>query len=243
MKTHFFKSTLMFILLLSVTISFTSCDKRIRKKGSGIVVTNTRSVNEFSGLDVEGSYAIYTYNSDQSYVEITTDDNIMQDVETSVEDGRLTIEMDDDYLNYKPTQLTIRVYGNMLGNISINGDAELTMYDTTTVDNFSFYLNGSGRGVLLVESVNSSLKINGSGNLKASGVSNHTEIEVNGSGKADALALSSSTVDATVKGSGKIYANCLNTLNARIEGSGDIYYTGSPVVNTNITGSGSVSPY
>jgi len=243
MKTQLFKSILFITFSLALAISFSSCDKRIRKKGSGVVVTNTRSVSDFSKLNAEGSYNLHTYNSDQSYIEITTDDNIMSEVQTFVQDGELTIEMNDDYLTYKPTQMTIKVYGNMLGNISLNGDAELTMNDTCTLNNFSFSLNGSGRGALLVASSNSSLKVNGSGNVSCAGVSTHTEIEVNGSGKAEALGLTSLSVDATVKGIGKIYTYCLNNLNARIEGSGDIYYSGSPLVSTNISGSGSVTHY
>lgn len=243
MKTQISKSIFLLPALLLLTFGLTSCDKRIRKKGSGVVVTNSRSVSDFTSVDVEGEYSVYTYSSDQPHVEVTTDDNIMSDVRTFVQDGKLFIEMNDDYLNYKPTQMSIRIYGSDLSAVDLNGDVDFTMYDTTQVSSFNFYLNGSGNAVLLAEVNNSEFKVNGSGSFKVSGASSNTKLEINGSGRGEALYLSSSVVNAKVNGSGKIYANCQSTLNAAINGSGDIYYTGSPVISSTISGSGTVSPY
>ncbi|MBL0316517.1 MAG: DUF2807 domain-containing protein [Flavobacteriales bacterium] len=87
-------------------LTLTSCDKRIRKNGSGVITTSTRDLGEFSDVDIDGSYDLFIHESSEQKVTITTDDNIVSEVHTFVQDGKLNISMSEDY------QLQIHENGN-----------------------------------------------------------------------------------------------------------------------------------
>ncbi|MEY3398243.1 MAG: hypothetical protein RL220_837 [Bacteroidota bacterium] len=231
------------ILLMTVSIVFTSCDKRLNKEGSGVVISQTRNLQEFSMLDVDGSYDIRYHESEESFVEITTDDNIMPLVKTYVQEGVLFIEMDDQYHHYDWTQMTLHIYHSGVNHVQLNGDIQFTAMDTITTNSFRLDHNGKGLAKILFQGNDLRVGIDGSADITADGSAQLAEYHINGNGKIEALGLHAYDAVADIKGRGDIYLHCDHHLTAIISGMGDIRYTGSPSVTTDIEGSGEVGPY
>lgn len=224
-------------------LTLTSCDKRIRKNGSGVITTSTRDLGEFSDVDIDGSYDLFIHESSEQKVTITTDDNLMSEVHTFVQDGKLNISMSDDYYNYKYTKMEIHVYNNAFSRIDLNGSVNVTAPDTIHGQNLVCSHNGSGNCSLKFTGEELQLDINGSANIQAGGDVDDLHVEINGFGKIDALDVISVNGVAKIHGSGDIYLNCSSTLDAWISGSGNIRYIGGPTVTSHIDGSGSIAPY
>ncbi|MBX7051391.1 MAG: DUF2807 domain-containing protein [Flavobacteriales bacterium] len=243
MKTtnRILNTTLVFAAFLTITL--TSCDKKIRKNGSGVITTTTRQLGEFSDLDVDGSYDLFIHESDEQKVTITTDDNIVGEVHTFVQDGKLNISMSDDYYNFKYTKMEVHVYNDAYNRLDLNGSVNVTAPDSIHGSTLICSHNGSGNCNLKFSGDELQLDINGSANIQAAGVAPVLHAEINGSGKIDALDLQSVDAVAKIHGSGDIYVNCSATLDAWITGSGDIRYIGGPSVTSHIDGSGSIAPY
>ncbi|MBL7943374.1 MAG: DUF2807 domain-containing protein [Flavobacteriales bacterium] len=242
MKLHTF-ITRTFPLMLLAGIFMTSCVKDLRKKGSGVVITVDRNLDAFTDIDANGSFEIYTHAASDYSITITTDDNMIEDVQTFVQDGKLIIEMDDDVWNYKYTEMELHIYTPSVARVDLNGSVEFEMTDTTYVDDFQLFHNGSGRAEVLFEGNNLHMEVNGSADMSVAGHSDFAKYIIHGSGKINALSLEALTVEARIFGSGDIYTHCVNDLDAEIDGSGNIYYTGSPSVDSSINGSGNVKPY
>jgi len=241
MKT---KSILILVVLSAMVVTLlTSCEKRIRKVGSGVLTTTTRNVSDFTELEVDGKFDVYVHIDDNPRVEITTDDNMLSEVQTFVSEGELQIEMSDDYYRFKFTKMEVHIYNNTYSSLDFDGNITAYVVDTIFTPSLKLEHEGSGNSEVKFSGDNISMKVNGTGNIQASGSSLSSKVEINGSGKIDALDLPASNVIAEIDGSGKIYVNAIEQLTAKINGSGSIKYIGSPTVNSSINGSGSIAPY
>lgn len=232
-------------LLLPAFLIFmlTSCDKRIRKQGSGHVVTTERSLSDFQEIDAEGSFDIFIHHASQPRITITCDDNLTSEVETFVQDQKLVIDMSDDYFNYRFTEMTLHIYTDDLSKVDLNGNMDCEVLDTLHLQECEWIHNGSGRSIIRFDGSDLRTTINGSGSLEAHGNTVYQKIVINGSAKMDVLGMQAVNTDAEIHGSGTQYVHCSGVLNATIDGSGKIRYTGDPQVISSISGSGSVGPY
>jgi hypothetical protein len=242
MKTLFSSSTLL-VLCAGTMLFLSSCDKRIRKEGSGVLQNSDRSLDNFSAIEANGAYDIIYHVDEESHVEILTDNNITGDVQTFVVDGRLIIEMNDDYFNYHFTKMELNVYGPTCNDVDLNGSVEFNMADTVYTDEMDVYHNGSGYAGIKFSGESLKMEVNGSADMNAVGNATYAAYIIHGSGKIDALDLEAYDVNAEISGSGDIYTNCTHYLHATISGSGHIKYIGNPTVETEISGSGNVGPY
>ncbi len=244
MKTAFFlQPSLMILIAFAALVTFSSCDKRIRKQGSGNITTSTRNLTNFTDVDADGSYHLFMHIDDQPRIVITTDDNMINEVQSFVQDGKLFIEMSKDYQNYHFTKMDIHVYAASYNRFDLNGSIESTCEDTITSTSFVSNHNGSGYTHMLFAGENLELNTRGSADIHASGYSTNAKYTINGSGKFDVLNLTCQHADANINGSGEMLIHCTGSLDATIDGSGKIRYTGNPVTTTHISGSGSVAPY
>src|SRR5215213_1386086 len=81
------------IVLSAALVLFSSCEK---VTGDGPVVTETRNIVNFSGIDLRIAADIY-FKQDTTYkVEISAQRNILQVMETYVSGGRLVIKFKND---------------------------------------------------------------------------------------------------------------------------------------------------
>ena len=207
---------------LIACIAITSCTKKFIK-GEGHVVTETRSLAEIDAVELNGSEDLQIISSTENKVEITGYHNLVPLYESYVRNGRLILQMDDDYINVRNNNIRVKLYTTGVNGIRINGSG-----DVVAGDNIGIQM---------------STTVNGSGNISFG--DNHftsLDITVNGSGAIDARRAESETVYADISGSGDIDVSVTKYLNAKISGSGTIDYWGNPTdgVDTEISGSGKV---
>ncbi|MFM9986030.1 MAG: GIN domain-containing protein [Flavobacteriales bacterium] len=243
MKTFMFKKTYTLMAAVVAVLFFTSCDKKLHKEGNGVIISTERSVGSFTSLDADGKFVIRTHYSTNPHLVITTDDNLISEVQTFVQDGKLHLQMNDDYLTYDFTKLEVDVYTSTWTQMDLDGQVEIDVLDT--IEGSVLVVNHYGRGNadILFHGDQLSLRVNGSADIVSSGTSASVSYYINGEGKISALNQLSTVADAHINGTGKIYVNCTDQLDATIDGNGDIYYTGSPSVTTEIHGTGSVQQY
>lgn len=243
MKTFMFKKTYTLMAASVVLLFFTSCDKKLHKEGNGVITSTDRNVGAFSSIDAEGECVIRTHYSINPHVVVTTDDNLISEVQTFVQDGKLHIQLNDDNLTYDFTKLEVDLYTTYLTQMDLNGKVELDVIDTLEGSVLVVNHYGRGNADILFNGDQLSLRVNGSADIVSSGNTSSVSYYINGEGKISALNQISTIADAHINGRGKIYVNCTEQLDATIDGTGDIYYTGSPSVSTEIHGTGSVQQY
>ena len=205
-----------------IMLLVTSCSKD-SIRGSGNTLTETRSVEAFTSIQLEGSSTVNVVQGAQQQVEVSGFQNLVPIFETYAQNGTLVLKFRSDFYNIGNNNITVNISVPNLSAVAINGSGNLL------VKNF--------------QGTNFSAEINGSGDIYAENCKyNSGYLRVNGSGYISASALLVNEAEARISGSGKIDITAWNKLHATVAGSGEINYTGHPQsVTSEISGSGKIN--
>ena len=162
---------------------------------------------------------------------LETDGNILDTIDISVSDGRITVK-GDRAARYDHTQFELRI-GAKISGFTINGGFELDM-DAPSVTNFSGLVNGAVDARMAFGSLDSfSLNVNGACSISLTGEAERSSILINGAGNIEAFDFRAADSSVTMNGAGSCNVYASETLDISMSGVGSVVYDGSPkTVNT-----------
>jgi Putative auto-transporter adhesin, head GIN domain len=233
------------LIFLFVLISFNSFAQRWETiKGNGQIKKETTEVSNYTSLASMGSMDVQIAYGNSNSVIVEGDENLLPYIETSVENGKLTIRSKKN-VNLKSTsKIIVRVSMTKINSLQLSGSGNINGSGAFTSDGKTdIGVSGSGNLKLDFDSFKDlDLSVSGSGNIDLkSSETNSISAKVSGSGNIDCSSISSKDVDAKLSGSGniKVYAN--NSIDAKISGSGNVYYKGNAQnISSKVAGSGKV---
>ena len=212
-------------------------------EGNGNLKKETRSVGNFTGVASSGSWDVMVAYGESNSIQVEGDENLLEYIETSVEDGSLHIKAKKSVNLRSKHKITVYVSLTKLTNVSLSGSGDIIgegkfQNEGTT----HFRLSGSGNIKMAFDKVKDvETSISGSGNIHLSGSTHSVSAHISGSGNADCSDLVSDDVSASISGSGnvKVFAN--KSIDAKIAGSGNVYYKGAANdIQRHVAGSGRV---
>ena len=189
-------------------------------KGSGKIVSETRTLDSFDRLGSAGSATVVVTVGPAQSVTVKADDNVVSLIETKVENGRLKIGTNGSYSTDSDVTVTVTVPALKAAALSGSGDLTVTGVGG---DSFEAALSGSG-------------------DISATGRAEKISVSVAGSGDVHLFGLASLRAEVSIAGSGDVEVSATEALSASIAGSGDVHYRGKPAVKRSIAGSGDVRP-
>lgn len=231
-------------MLILTAFLFPSCflveGERIR--GNGSLETENRSISDFSGIISLGSFEVYLITGPEYAVKVESDGNIIQYIETELDNGNLEISTADGYSLRPENEMKVYVTAPHFNLIKASGSGNFYGENEIISDN-NLVLDISGSGNINVKAKANSVNANisGSGSITVSGRSTSFSSSIAGSGDIRAGDLKTEEVTAKIAGSGSTYVNVNRKLDVNIAGSGDVRYSGNPQVTSHIAGSGSVN--
>lgn len=238
LNIHLMKNTsVLFILFIS--LYFVSCNKST--KGSGIIATTTRHTPEFTGVVSRGDFNVHLSESSEHMVKIICDDNITPHIETSVQNGLLTIGYKDNVSINKTSRLDVYVYGPSISTINQEGSGKMRTENKLHSKDLLLVMNGSGMMTIADSCAAATIQLNGSGNITLSGQAQKQTVSLKGSGYINTAQFISQDAQVDLSGSGSATVFATNSVDANLSGSGSIFYYGNPpTVTKNISGSGMI---
>jgi hypothetical protein len=253
------------IIILTTGLLFailTSClDDLFCVNGNGIIEVESRQLESFDQVENSTSFEVVYKIADTLGARITTDQNLLQYIETNIHDGCLEIRTKPGNICLDCTrQPLIEVSSPDLKGVVISGSGELTADtmagETVTLkvsgsgdlsvhqvisDDSQLILSGSGSiGISELFCLNADIQISGSGKVTVSGESENEHLRITGSGNIHAYNFPVQSATITISGSGDAYTNIETYLNGHISGSGNIHVIGDPNIDQAITGSGRI---
>lgn len=247
--------------LLVTGLMFSSCEDLWNRcvDGDGDRTTDTRVVEAFSRIQVNGDFEVQIDTGNTSSVRIESDENLMDLIVTHVSGNKLIIETRNGTCIRPSHPIEITVTTSSPDEITLNGSGYVYCYGLET-DELSMKLAGSGQiecydivaSVVNVELegsglINSSFvaenlttQLEGSGEIRLSGESVNADHKIIGSGNIRAKEVISDVCVVYISGSGTVDSHVNNALDVTIIGSGNVYYTGNPTIKSYISGSGKV---
>lgn len=210
--------------------------------GSGNVITESRHVNQFNGVRTSGSIDIEVTNGGSPSVRVEADDNIMQYVITSVDNGLLDVHFKNN-ISYRNINVKVYVSAPSLSRLFVSGSGTIVSKNTVTNDDhIECKVSGSGDINASMDAPSIGADIGGSGTITLQGRTKNFDCSIGGSGDIKCRDLLSENTTASITGSGTAHVYASVHLIGKIIGSGDILYRGSPTVEIHRTGAGSVRP-
>ena len=188
--------------------------------GSGMLVSQQRTANGMSGVRIIGQGTVNVTQGDSEGLQVEADDNIIDQIITTVENGILIVNMKrGSYHN-----VTVRVF--------------VTMKNVNELE-----LVGAGdiRTTAPIQTTSFTCRITGAGDISVSGTTTSQTALISGAGSIRNFGLTSSTSSATISGTGTIELTATQRLDGVISGVGTITYDGNPpTVNSIVSGVGSI---
>lgn len=189
-------------------------------RGSGHLVTQERDIDNFTRIELSGSFDLFVQVGEQPSLSITFDDNIIEHIETEVHGRTLEIDCRESFSSSRGCRIAIAV--PKLDAIFLSGSGDIVAENIDS-DEFRF-------------------EVSGSGDFEARGRVKELDISVKGSGDVDARDLIAEYAYVVIKGSGDVDVHATEELDGSIYGSGDITYFGDPKhVSRRVAGSGDIN--
>jgi len=208
------------LVLLALVLAGCGGSSSSTTKGSGHVVTATRSVQSFTAVDLMGAATVNVAVGKPTALTISGDDNIVPLIHTDVHDGVLEISSKHGYSSKNALRLE-------LATPSLDG--------LTLLGAGSFTAAG-------IHSKSFALDLSGAARLDLAGTTGTLDAKVSGVGAARLEQLVARDVHVSLSGTGSLSVHATESLDATVSGVGSISYTGSPKhVAKHVTGLGTIS--
>ncbi len=236
MKTKIILATLFSAMLLSAC----HFNLNIGEDGNGNVVTEERSVNEdFNEVKGSAGLDVYLTQGDENKIVVEADENLLQYIETNVENGMLHITTTENIGHSKAKK--IHVTFKELNTVEASSGADVTGKSVIKSERLS--LKSSSGADLNVEVFSKELtaKTSSGADLTISGKTSSLNADASSGSELDAKELLTLNCDAEASSGGEVTINVKEKLETRASSGGEINYYGNPVsVNSNKSHSGSV---
>jgi hypothetical protein len=189
--------------------------------GSGNPASETRALSPFHRIVAHDSIDVDVKIGETQSVAVRADDNLVEWVRTSVDDGTLEIRWRSRHGKGSSTRSSPRV------DIVVR-----------SLDGLEMCGSGDAR-VSGLKGDSFVIALSGSGDARAEGAVERLTVELSGTGDADLFGLEARAVEVSLSGSGDAEVTARESLRADISGSGDVDYRGDPKsVKREISGSG-----
>lgn len=132
------------VLALALSFLFAGCSGIVGERGSGDLVTETREVTPFTGVDVSRAIEVeVTVAAGDDAVEVIYDDNLLDGIEVSVRDGVLFIDADRNMRPSSGAKVIVRV--ESLDRIAVSGASEVTVTGAIAAEDMELRASGASR--------------------------------------------------------------------------------------------------
>ncbi len=214
------------------------------QRGSGHVISQTRPVANISAISVNYPAAVDITQGNTESLTIEGEDNVLQELTTSVNNGVLSIgvgpldTLGNAIMPTKTVHIVIVVKDLSALNIPGAGTTNLVGLKTNSLD---VSISGAGSVTidkLTVQSLTSQLS--GAGSVTANGSASSVSVNISGLGSFKGAGLHCNTASASISGAGSATLWVTQKLDAAISGFGSVEYYGQPSVTQQVGGVGTV---
>ncbi|MGD9563515.1 MAG: head GIN domain-containing protein [Pyrinomonadaceae bacterium] len=213
-------------IFVASIFSFGRLDQRIFKfsingktRGSGHVVTESRDIKGFSGVDVGGTFQVEITARKDFAVEVSADDNLLSLITTEVRNGVLHIETEGRVSTDNPLKITISA-------------PEIESIAASGVSN-----------VGLVNVTGSELRVDASGASKVNVTGDIARLtaEASGASAINAEGVTAGSAEVSASGASRILVFATEDLHSEASGAATVLFSGNPAsIEKRSSGAGSI---
>ena len=214
-----------FAMLVVVIWIFGGChDENINSAdqivGSGRIAVRSMSFPSFSGIKLTGFGEVYVTQDTLSSVRLEVDDNVIDRVSVSVQDGNLVVGLPKG--SYSNVTLKLHVSMKSVEYLEVSGAGSFATVGPIEVDVLTCRIVGAGEMTMSGHAATENLSLDGAGSYRG-------------------FNLESSACTVNLSGAGSAEVNVTHHLEASISGVGSVVYAGNPSeIVSHVSGMGSI---
>lgn len=237
------KTKAILILILTISISFTSCKKSdVEITPSGNVITESRVITGFNRLDIYDAFNIYvTFSESEESIQVEADDNLQAHILVIKSGDRLVVMFEDDIKVNGSATLNIHITLPEL--LQVQGEGAINYY-------FENQFIGNDLDVALTgaSSLTGSMNLNhlnaniiGSSNLILSGQSQEFTIDALGASNMEGFDFKTNILEADLEGASNLSLAVNESMKVKASGASNVYYKGdAQITSQNLSGGSNI---
>jgi hypothetical protein len=231
------------IAAINILLLLGSCNFNINlgENGNGKVVTEERGVpQDFTEVKGSAGLDVYLTQGSENKIVVEADENLLQYIETDVENGKLHVTTSENIGRSKAKKVYVTF--KEINNIEASSGAEVTV--NSAVKSQYLSLKSSSGAELKVDVFTQELnaKTSSGGELEVSGKATSLNADASSGSEIDAKKLLVINCNAEASSGAEVTVNVQEKLDTRVSSGGEINYYGTPVDLTgNKSHSGSVN--
>lgn len=213
------------------------------KSGSGNIITQERSTGNFTGVSAGGGFEVTIRKGNETKVVVEADDNIINDIKTTVNNGQLRISLTDGF-NFNDVHMKVFITAPEINKIHSSASAEIEVTDQLNSDEKIELDASSGSNIkaslnapAAEAEASSGAEITVTGRTKNFTAKATSGASVNASG----LLSENTMADASSGGKAEVHASV--DLNAKASSGGSVEYRGAAKVSKDESSGGSVEQH
>ncbi len=220
-----------------VLLALSSCNQRT---GSGNIVTEKRQTGDFTGISAGGAFEVEVKNGPVTEVEVESDDNVINLIETRVSGDILKIRIKSGN-GFNNAHFKVYITAPEINSINASGAANVKVTgQLKSAGKISLDVSGAGDITASVDAPEIYAEVSGGGNMDLSGRTRNYTAKVSGGSNLMSGGLQSENADVRASGAGNARVNASVSLKAEASGAGNIYYKGGAAVQQKTSGAGNV---
>ncbi len=225
-------SKFIFLPIVLLTVLMLSLNVEAQTKRN--YVLEQRNISAFTKLDIDGGFTVHLMQTEAPFLEIEAHERNIDEVETSVKNGRLYISHKKKMKKVKP--MTLHIGFQDLEKIDLNGGISLASDAPLVAENLDLYMSDGINIDLEVNAEYLDIEAEGGINIVLCGKAQKADIELIGAGNLSAFCLVADDMDLALEGAGKASVHIIDNLDVYAEGVATVRYKGNPNVRQEADG-------
>jgi hypothetical protein len=218
---------ILFIAMIAVSLTATVESQILKNvQGNGTIVRKVRQTPPFEGLRVSTGIDVYLRQGDNISVEVETDENLHEYINTNVRNGVLNVYTD---LNIRKASVK-KVYITMKDVTSLHSSSAGDIFGETPVRTENIEIGASSAGDIKLEvyARNINVNISSSGDVTLEGECENLFARLSSAGDLNAFDLKAKEAEVNASSAGDASISVRERLRARASSAGNIIYQGNP---------------
>lgn len=204
------------LCLVFICKVLTSCSAE-EFDGSDTIITVTRDLPVFNKIITEDIVEVEVIQGDIHLVEITVNDNLVNQLRTIVSNNTLRITMEDGS------------YDNAVFIVSIQ-----------TPDFERLQLNDKTKGTVNYDANQLEFEVGGLSVLNLQGNADLTNISIRDAGTINGFSFTTNILNATLRDATELNITCDDEMNGTVKQAAELRYRGSPTINAQTADAGQI---
>ncbi len=240
--------TLTAMVVVAIYALFISCNKEdspdcFQKAGDKKLIR--REVEAWSSIELRDYLQIELVDSSSQFIELEGPENLLADVETSVQDGQLLVRNNNtcNFVRSYKHRIKVKIFSPSFPDIQNYSTGDLKSLNVIESSVMKIE-NRDAAGIIQLTVDVDTMTIathTGVSDVLVSGRSQITNLFNQGFGKIDARSLNNTDAFVNNSSINNVYVNSNGYFYGHITYSGNIYYSGTPNhIDSNILGSGRI---